>query len=125
MSNRGGIAGGPTKAQRDAMASGLAAEVAFRLAIGWRQVSLKEFDAALGALGYRLDRSGDCPQISRGGAGQVQCYPMTYMQVRQISDGKTAWNVDARRDENFKRLQAMRGAGPGLFAVARGYLYEI
>lgn len=56
-----GARGGPDEA--------LAAEIACKLANGSRQVTLEQIDAELRAIGYRLDRSGDCPSLNRYTSG--------------------------------------------------------
>lgn len=104
----------------------LDAEVAFRLANGGRQVTLAAFDDELRALGYRLDRSVDCPQLGRylTGPRAGASYPSVVMGVVQVSDGTSFANVHSRRDANFDRLQNIRFEQE-LFAVHNGRLYDI
>jgi hypothetical protein len=104
----------------------LAAEIAYKLANGSRQVTLEQIDAELRAIGYRLDRSGDCPSLNRysSGARAGHSYPAVNLRVVQASDGLSAFHVDARRDARFYALQAMRST-EALFAVHRGRIYEL
>jgi hypothetical protein len=115
--NTGGQ-GGPDEA--------LAAEVAYKCSNGSRQVTLKQIDAALRAIGYRLDRSGDCHSRNRylSGPRAGHSYPAVNLQVVQASDGLSAMHVDARRDARFEALQAMRFT-EALFAVHRGRIYVL
>jgi hypothetical protein len=115
--NTGGQ-GGPDEA--------LAAEVAYKRSHGALQVTLKQIDAALRAIGYRLDRGGDRPGLNRylSGPRAGHSYPAVNLRVVQASDGLSAMHVDARRDARFDALQAMR-LTEALFAVHRGRIYEL
>jgi len=102
------------------------AETAHRLAAGSRQVTLTQMDNELRALGYRLDRRGDCRSENRHltGVRAGHSYPAVNMSVVQLSNGLSAFHVDARRDAAFDTLQSLR-ATEALFAVHRGRIHEI
>lgn len=101
-------------------------EVEYKVQNGGRQVSLAAMDAELRAIGYRLDRDLDCRSLNRhiSGPRAGRSYPAVNMYVVQVSDGMSAFHVDARRDANFTRLQEMRFNGE-IFAVSRGRIHEI
>lgn len=102
------------------------AEVNRRIKAGGRRVTLQEFDEELRAIGYRLDRSMDAEGLNRYMEGELAgvSYPAVNMYVVQVSDGMSAFHVDARRDANFERLQHMR-FHQTIFAVNRGRIYGI
>lgn len=102
----------------------LAAEVAYRNKLGMTQVTLKQLEAKLKELGYRLDRSMDCKGNSRYMTGERagESYPACGLRPVQIDDGLGFCHVDARRDDKFKALQAMRNTH---YVVANGYILEI
>jgi hypothetical protein len=104
----------------------LGSEIAYKLRNGSRQVTLQQLDEELRAIGYRLDRSGDCHSRNRYLTGERagESYPAVNMTVVQISNGLSAFHVDAKRDAAFDTLQSMR-ATEALFAVHRGRIYEI
>ena len=104
----------------------LAAEIAHKRAHGSRQVTLTQMDNELRALGYRLDRGGDCPSQNRyvTGARAGHSYPAVNLRVVQLSDGLSAFHVEARRDAAFAALQSMRSR-EAIFAVHRGRIYEL
>ena len=100
-------------------------ELARRAARGFYPRSLAEIESALRGISYRLDRDMDCRSVSRyvSGPHTGETYPVCNMYVRQVDDGLSAFNVDARRDAAFMKLQEWRMNGE-LFAVVRGTLYE-
>ena len=103
----------------------LASEVSRRLESGACRVSLREMDRRLSAIGYQLDRSMDCEGVNRYMTGPHvgSTYPAVNLQAREIDTGRSAYNVEARRDANYRRFQdEMRH---GMFAVARGRLYSL
>ena len=99
-------------------------EISARLASGARQLSMAEMAAEYRALGYKFNRALDCRSIARyiSGEREGQSYPCLSLYPVQISDGISAWNVDARRDDNFKALQQLRDE---VFAVSRGAIAEV
>lgn len=103
----------------------LASEVSRRLESGACRVSLREMDRRLSPIGYQIDRSMDCKGVNRIMAGPHarSTYPAVDLQPREIDTGRGAYNVQARRDANYRRLQdEMRD---GMFAVSRGRLYSL
>ena len=104
--------------------SPLQAEIAYRLKSGVRQITVQQLELELAEIGYRLDRSMDCRSVARWMTGRRagSSYPACSLYPRQIDDGKSAWNIEARRDQRFKALQALREK---VFAVSRGAICEI
>jgi len=99
-------------------------EAAARIASGAHQLSVSELIAKFRALGYLLDRSIDCRGTARYITGEragaqyvaVGLYPV------QVNDGISAWNINARRDDNYRAMQHLRQE---VFAVARGAILEV
>lgn len=85
---------------------------------GLRQVTLATMSAELAQLGYRLDRSMDCASMATNMTGERagQRYPALALYPKVKDTGLSAWNVDARRDANYKRLQQYRME---VFAIVR------
>ena len=106
--------------------SKLQQELDRRKARGDAPVTLAQMKRALAAIGYRLDRSLDCASMNRYLTGDCagQSYPAINTGVKEADTGLSAFNVNARRDENFKALQRMR-FNEELFAVVRGRILEI
>ena len=105
----------------------LQAELDRRKARGETPSTLTHVKQVLAELGYRLDRSGDCHGMSRYMTGEdAGCsYPCTTTYIVEADTGVGfAHYKDARRDENFRKLQALRFSGE-LFAVVRGRILEI
>lgn len=111
-------------AQPTTLSPDLADEVAYRLTIGGKQVTLETLAEELKAIGYRLDRSMDCKHVARYMTGDRagKTYPACGLRPVQIDDGIAWCHVDARRDANFNALKAIRDT---LFAVSGGCLMEI
>lgn len=88
------------------------------IAEGLRQVTLATMKEELAQLGYRLDRSMDCASIATHMTGDRtgDRYPALALYPREMDSGLSAWNVDARRDANYKRLQQYR---LDVFAIVR------
>lgn len=109
------------------MQTNLQAELDRRAAQGRHPSTLAQITAQLASIGYKMDRSGDCTSITRYISGEHagESYPCTTTSVREIDSGLSAWHYpDARRDANFKQLQAWRASGD-LFAVINGSILEI
>lgn len=104
----------------------LQAELNLRLRRGEYPKTVAEIEAKLNAIGYRLDRSGDCRGTSKIMTGDHagETYPACTTWVVEIDTGRNAFHVDARRDDNFKALQALRYEGT-LYAVTSGEIFEI
>jgi hypothetical protein len=115
----------PEKRQGMIMGS-LESELAHRASMGQQPVNLAEIEALLAPLGYRLDRTMDCRSQSRymTGPREGESYPCITTGIRERDSGLTAWNFQARRDDNFYKLQALRLTGE-VFAVISGAILEI
>ena len=98
----------------------LKAEIEYRLSIGCRLVSVREMERQFRALGYALDRHLDCRSIARYLDGG-RSYPSCTTGVRDVDTGRSAFHVDARRDNNFRVMQQLRLE---IFAVSRGHILE-
>ncbi len=105
------------------MKTAIEAEIAARLAMGCEQLSVAEMGARFQALGYKLDRSLDCRHVARimSGKRAGESYPAISTGVREADSGLSAFNVDARRDDNFRAMQKLR---QDIFAVTRGAILE-
>ncbi len=99
-------------------------EATRRVAYGARQVSATQFKAEFAALGYRFDATMACKSLARHMTGPYagETYPANSWHPVQADDGLSAWNVNARRDDNFKALQKLRN---DIFAVHAGYIIEV
>lgn len=99
-------------------------EATRRIAYGARRVSVAQFKAEFAALGYRFDASMACKSLARYVSGPCagETYPANSWYPIQADDGLSAFHVDARRDENFKAMQVLRGE---IFAVHAGYIIEV
>lgn len=95
------------------------AETADLIAHGYRQVTLAAFDVELRAIGYRLDASMACRSTAtiQTGPRAGSAYPAVSLYARQVSDGVSAYNVDARRDVKYEAFKALRNSR---FAIVRG-----
>lgn len=104
--------------------NGLSVELAHRKAVGQNPVKVNQMEATLNAIGYTLDRNKDCYSQNRWVTGDRtgESFPAINTGVRELDSGLSAWNVDARRDNNFKALQELRKS---LFAVVRGRILQI
>lgn len=100
-------------------------EVRTRLAYGCELLTLAEIIRRVDALGYRLDRSMDCACVARTmtGPDAGTSYPTITACPREKDTGLSFANCDARRDANYKALQAMRLGG--VFAIVRGHIFDI
>lgn len=101
-------------------------ELARRAAQGLKPLTLQGLSARLASIGYKLDRSGDCPHIARYVTGEHagETYPAISSSIREADTGASFANVDARRDDNFRTLQEWRFNGE-LFAVVRDHIFEV
>lgn len=100
-------------------------ELARRAARGQRPVTVAWIEQELRKLGYRLGKEpcrSTCRYITGEFAGQT--YPCDTRQIFEVDSGLTFCNVNARRDDNFKRLQEVRFNGKW-FAVVRGCIMEL
>ncbi len=98
-------------------------EVDHLLANGSIRVTLKVLSATLSTLGYRFNRELDCKGVSvwKTGPRAGESYPSMNLYTVQISDGKSAFDVDSRRDSNYQALQVLRDR---FFAATRNYVVQ-
>lgn len=104
----------------------LQAEVEFRKSQGHEQITLDAVKRRVAELGYRLDRSSDCRGSARYMSGERAgvSYPCLTTGIVEADTGMSFAHVDARRDENFDRLQKLRFSGEE-FAVVGGYILDL
>lgn len=103
----------------------LAKELAYRAAKGMHPLPVKVFCERFAALGYRIDRSDDCRSNARYMTGERagESYPCCTTGIVEADTGLRAFNRDARRDERFAAMQALRGE---VFAVLpSGHILEV
>lgn len=103
----------------------LVAELQRRAAKGWYPVSVSEFERMFAALGYSVDRDGDCRGTARYMTGDWagEAYPACTTGLREADTGLRFCNIDARRDAAFRAVQELRGE---VFAVTRdGFILEV
>lgn len=89
-----------------------------------RQLSVAQLDAELARLGYRRDRSTRCACIARwmSGPRAGKSWPCVTFGVVEADTGLSAFNVNARRDDQFKALQQLRQYA---YSVSRGAIIEV
>lgn len=87
-------------------------------------LQIQEIAQQLKNLGYKLDRSLDCASMATWKTGERAgaSYPVLTTGVKEIDTGRSAFNVQSRRDDNFQKLQALRFAET--YAVTRGRILE-
>lgn len=104
------------------MGDALALEIEPLKAHGYAELSVKQFAARFAELGYTLDRSMDCRASARY-LESGRSYPCCSTGIKETDTGISAWHYqDARRDDNFKAMQALRSK---IFAVSRGAVLEV
>jgi hypothetical protein len=101
-------------------------ELAYRASQGRYPVLIADIQAQLKELGYELDRRRDCKGNSRyiTGPRKGRAFPCTTTGVRERDTKLSVWSPNARRDENFFKLQGIRRNGSP-FAVVRGAILEL
>ncbi len=89
-----------------------------QIASGMRYLRMDELEAQLRSLGYRLDDSSRayCRARWMTGAMAGRTYACCTIGVVQLDNGIGFANVAARRDDNHRALQALRGR---VFSLAR------
>ena len=99
-------------------------EIAHRLSQGYRQVSFEQFKAEYAAIGYRFDRKDDVRSIGRYMTGERAGHSYSYLGLYpiQMDNRLSAWNVDARRDDNYEAFKVLRNS---LFSVVQGRIVEV
>jgi hypothetical protein len=92
-------------------------------------MQIKDIQKSLKALGYRLDRSEDCKGVSRVYPFNEDQEEYSYLccttGIKEIDSGMSAFHYQAKRDDNFKQLQAMRLSGEYFAVLKNGYILEI
>ena len=91
---------------------------------GIELLSVTQFVARFAALGYRVNRTMDCRSVARFMTGPLtgESYPACSTGINEADTGLRAWNVDARRDSNYRRMQALRVK---IGAISRGMLLQV
>lgn len=104
----------------------LECELLRRAEAGYHPVTIKAMNAALKEIGYTLGRTRDCSGTARymTGDNAGESYPCITTGVKEIDTGMAYCHFQARRDENFDKLQAIR-RNEELFAVVKGRIFEI
>lgn len=104
----------------------LAKELANRAVYGYAPVTVTEVNKQLNVLGYELDRSRDCPGLTRHmtGPNAGESYLALTTGVREIDTKLSFAHSEARRDDNFRALQLIR-YNQSLFSVVRGRILDI
>jgi hypothetical protein len=99
-------------------------EIAARFADGFRKLTLEGLVAEYGALGYSFDRTMDCRSIARWVTGPRagETYPYLTLSPKETDTGRSAFNIEARRDANFRRLMELRSE---IFAVSQERIVEV
>ena len=108
------------------MNANVEAEVARRRLRGLEPKTVAGIRAALAEIGYKMDRSCDARGVTRYLSGEFAgaTYPATTVYIVEADTGVSFANYrEARRDENFRRLQEMRRSG-GLYAVVGDRILE-
>lgn len=95
---------------------GLTREIETSLAAGMERLTLAQVDARLKALGYRRELDMRAAGVARN-LTTGNMYPSVSFGIAEVDTGMSAFHFKARRDANFKALQAMRY---NTFAVIRG-----
>lgn len=98
-------------------------EIQDRLQAGQVQITLKQLEEMIGEVGYQLDRRFDCKTIAKimSGPRTGSRYPVMSVKPVQMDDGRSFSHVEARRDQGFDRLIAIRRK---YFAVVDDHLAE-
>lgn len=88
--------------------------------------TLSVISERLAALGYELDRALDCRGMARIMTGEHAglSYPCCTTGIKEADTGLSFANADARRDDNFRALQDLRGSEE-LYAVTRGAILDL
>lgn len=99
-------------------------EITRRDADGCERLSVAALAARFAALGYTLDRSMDCRGLARymSGPHAGAAYMCCTTGLKETDSGLSAFNVDARRDDNFREMQNLRQQ---IYAVSRGAILEV
>ncbi len=101
--------------------SGLYTEVKHSHECGMEQLTMATLDARLAELGYKRESDSRCTCIARN-LTTGNSYPCVTYGVKESDTGMSAFHFEARRDDKFKALQALRF---NAFAVVRGQYVSI
>jgi len=115
----------PFQMQEDSMSGGTLKTVADYLIYGSKQTTIKEMKKAVNVLGYTFDRHFDARGKSTCLTGEFSGVQHNHctLNLIQIDNGISPFHYkDARRDENFEKLQKMR-RDVTLFAVRNNCIY--
>jgi hypothetical protein len=98
-------------------------EIRQRLDCGQVQITLKQLEQMIEAIGYRLDRRFDCKSMATIMSGPRAGTRLPTLSVKpvQMDDGKAFSHYEARRDRRFDQLIQIRRT---YFAVVDGHLAE-
>lgn len=104
----------------------LQAEIDHLVSNGSKQVSFEEMASMLKQLGYKISKKDGCYSRNRHMTGPCagRSYPAFNLYVTEASSGLGASNVDARRDDNYKKMQEIR-FNESFFSVAHGVIYKL
>lgn len=112
-----------TETRPPAVQSSLHKEIQDRLQAGQVQIPFKQLEELIGTVGYRFDRRFECKTVARilSGPRAGSRYPVLSIKPVQADDGRAFSHVEARRDQRFDQLIAIRRK---YFAVVDGHLAE-
>jgi hypothetical protein len=88
---------------------------------GMKRATLAWIESELARLGYRFDKSMRAASVGLD-MTSGESFPCLSYGVSEKDTGLSAFNNDARRDANFRELQAMRKE---VFAVVQGQILFI
>lgn len=99
----------------------LATEIQNRESSGMAMLDWREYQHRLANIGYEIESDSRTPCRAKN-MSTGNTYPCVTWGVRERDTKMSAFHVDARRDENFERLQTFRRY---TFAVVKGAIYEV
>ena len=97
-------------------------EAKYRRSIGCPEyITISLLKAEIEKLGYTFDRTMDCRFTAQYISGERigRSYPAMNTGLIEMDTGLSAFHYQARRDENFERLQELRRVGA--FVEVRHY----
>ena len=105
----------------DTALSPLDQELQERLEAGMEKLTIKEIEARLSELGYKLNRDLDCRSMALD-VESGRRYPCITTSIDEKDTGRSFANVESRRDANFDALQKFR---LNTFAVVQGSIFDL
>ena len=75
--------------------------------LGCIKVTIQDLEIMVNEVGYKFLRSMDCRALAKD-MNSGERYPNLTLYPIQIDDKKSAWHFEARRDQNFEQLKAIR-----------------